>query len=170
MFGRLAFNRLTFNRDSEIWNAKATLAGVGTVNSISSIKINLSATLAGAGTAEGRIQGDFSATLAGVGAVEGTLTKYKTLSATVAGAGTVDSEEFIINSFVVFSYSGPLEPGDILIIDTDKKTVQRNGENFLFFYSGSFFDLLPGNNIITYSDTKSSRTLTLASAYSGRYL
>lgn len=65
-----------------------------------------------------------------------------------------------------------LEPGETLIIDTDRMTVTIDGENAIHLLSGDseFFFLAQGENIITYSDNSNSRNINLNAMWKNRWV
>lgn len=56
-------------------------------------------------------------------------------------------------------FLGPFAPGDIIIIDSGKFKITRNGENVSHLYAGDFFDLNLGTNNLTWTDPVSGRTI-----------
>lgn len=71
---------------------------------------------------------------------------------------------------LVLSYLGDLAAGETLVIDRAKRTVTLDGANVLKDMSGTFWDLLPGANIITYEDSEGSRTLLITVTYKDKWL
>lgn len=61
-----------------------------------------------------------------------------------------------------------LAPGDILEIDSETGTVTINGVE-LFDIDGEIFDVLPGSNTIQYSDSETSRDLSVEIKFTERY-
>lgn len=56
-----------------------------------------------------------------------------------------------------WTFVGSLNAGEYLVIDSDHKTVLRNGiENNLHCVSGDFVQLVPGNTLLTYTDHPNS--------------
>jgi len=62
-----------------------------------------------------------------------------------------------------------LAPGDILEIDSETGVVIING-NEVFDIEGEVFDILPGANIIQYSDNETSRDLSIEIKFTERYI
>ena len=65
-----------------------------------------------------------------------------------------------------------LAPGQELVIDTDKMTVEINGQNRIMYLSSDsdFFKLKPGENIIQYTDNMPSRSLQSKVLWKDRWL
>ncbi len=171
MFNRTFLNRTYFNRTSGLKYAKATFFGAGTI--IFSPKVIIMApetTFTGAGAFSARPVGDNFLLLSGSGTFEAAGTILSCSRVTFSGSGTFEAAATLVD-LKTLSYLGPVEPGDIIIIDTERKTITRNGISFLFFFSGKFFDLQPGANTIRYSDSNSSsRAASLVATYTDRYL
>jgi len=76
--------------------------------------------------------------------------------------------EYIITEMI---YSGDLEAGDVLVIDTrrDQMTVYLNDANARPDFNGKFAQLLPGDNEVIVEDADSSRSLQLKVFKEDRY-
>ncbi len=61
-----------------------------------------------------------------------------------------------------------LAPGDELEIDSETGEVTINGTE-IFDIDGEIFDILPGSNTIEYSDSESSRDLSVEIRFTERY-
>ncbi len=114
--------------------------------------------------------GGFGVIFDGAGTLELSATKFLTSAVTFAGTSIFEATISEINKYQYLNYIGPVEPGDIIVIDTERKTITRNSANFLFFFSGDFFNLIPGENIIQYRDSIVSRQLNLEISYRKRYV
>lgn len=71
---------------------------------------------------------------------------------------------------LVLSYLGDLAASETLVIDCAKKTATLDGTNVLKDMSGTFYDLLPGANTVTYEDSEGSRTLLITVTYEDKWL
>lgn len=71
-------------------------------------------------------------------------------------------DEIVIN--------GDIAAGDRLVIDTRNLTVTLNGENALHLLNGDFFDLVLGNNKITYTDASSSRNVLMRVTHRDKFV
>ena len=65
-----------------------------------------------------------------------------------------------------------LAPEQELVIDTDKMTVEINGQNKIMYLTSDsdFFKLKPGENIIQYTDNVASRNLQTKVLWKDRWL
>ena len=88
---------------------------------------------------------------------------------------TFDNEsELILNlsksKTFVFEYNGILTPGDTIVINMEKMTVEKNGNNVLHEVETDFFPLYPGTNNIIYRDGGNTRNLNFKIEYRNRWL
>lgn len=65
-------------------------------------------------------------------------------------------------------FTGPIQPGEQLVIDMDKMIAVLNGRNVLNQLSGPFLELQPGENTLLYSDQNSARNIELITRYRER--
>jgi len=61
-----------------------------------------------------------------------------------------------------------LTAGDVIVIDCDERTVTVNGNDVDYF--GTFLELEPGANSLTYSDGFDTRTVDIVAQYYKRYM
>ena len=63
-------------------------------------------------------------------------------------------------------------PGDTIIVDTEKFTVKKNGENILSLVNQNsvFFNFQEGENTIQYSDNRTSRNIQAKVIHKDRWL
>lgn len=82
------------------------------------------------------------------------------------GEHTLAGEESIKLSGLI------LKPGDELVIDTCEMTVSVNGENMIKFVSNDseFFNLLPGDNEIIYTDGVTTRKVSIDILWKDRWV
>ena len=66
------------------------------------------------------------------------------------------------------TFDNPLNPGDVMVIDTDTAEVMINSQE-VFQFSGSLFYLSAGGNTLTYTDSEGSRDLNIDVVYVERY-
>ena len=66
--------------------------------------------------------------------------------------------------------SGDIAAGDRLVIDTRNLTVTLNGENALHLLGGDFFDLVLGNNKITYTDASDNRNVLMRVTHRDKFV
>ena len=57
------------------------------------------------------------------------------------------------------NYTGTLAPGEAIVIDMNAMTAVKGSTNVLQYITGDFFSLVPGGNLITYTDTETGRTV-----------
>lgn len=72
------------------------------------------------------------------------------------------------NNQEILIYGMGLVNGDVLVIDCEQRIVTLNGDEI--DYSGTFLELEPGANSITYTDGFTTRTVTVAASYTKRWL
>lgn len=68
-----------------------------------------------------------------------------------------------------FSVFETLQPGDALVIDTEKYTVTLNGQQ-VTNYAGNFFDIVPDALKLIYNDNSDERTVQTKVQYTEKYL
>ncbi|WP_339294334.1 hypothetical protein MKY82_21995 [Paenibacillus sp. FSL W7-1279] len=171
MFGG-PFNWLPFNRPVTMFVfGRAVLSGCAELVAASTIELAGQAILAG----EGGLEADFireisfaaqmdadsgmsvdfirerlqSAIMHGISSLQGKASRYH-----------VDEIEF----------TGPFVPGDIIVIDSEKFKITRNGENVSHLYNGDFFDLNLGTNNLTWTDPASGRTILFRITHRDKFL
>jgi len=72
------------------------------------------------------------------------------------------------NNQEILLYGLGLEAGDVIIIDCVERTVTLNGTEVDYY--GTFLELEPGANSITYTDGFTTRTVDVAASYTKRWL
>ncbi|MEC0127492.1 phage distal tail protein [Paenibacillus pabuli] len=61
-------------------------------------------------------------------------------------------------------------PGDQIVIDTDKFKITRNGQNVSHLYNGDFFYLNLGENNLTWTDPETGRTVLMRITHRDKFL
>ncbi|MNW40822.1 hypothetical protein D3C74_179460 [compost metagenome] len=61
-------------------------------------------------------------------------------------------------------------PGEVIVIDSGKFKITRNGQNVSHLYNGDFFDLNLGNNNLTWTDPETGRTVLCRITHRDKYL
>lgn len=56
-------------------------------------------------------------------------------------------------------FTGPFDPGDIIVIDSSRLKITKNGQNALHLVNGDPFDLNIGENEIIYTDSSGERAV-----------
>lgn len=72
------------------------------------------------------------------------------------------------NNQEILIYGMGLTAGDVIVIDCVERVVTLNGTEI--DYSGTFLELEPGANSITYTDGFTTRTVDVAASYTKRWL
>ena len=64
-------------------------------------------------------------------------------------------------TFLIFRYTGVLQAGEQIVIDTDKFSVTKDGQNALNDYQGEFVDIFPDINVVAYNDSETQRQVNV---------
>ena len=72
------------------------------------------------------------------------------------------------NNQEIMIYGMGLTAGDVIVIDCEQRTVTINGVEVDYY--GTFLELEPGANSITYTDGFTTRTVDVAASYTKRWL
>jgi len=72
------------------------------------------------------------------------------------------------NNQEIMIYGISLANGDVIVIDCANRTVTRNGSQIDYY--GTFLELEPGANSITYADGFTTRQVDIVATYNKRYL
>ena len=86
----------------------------------------------------------------------------------ITGAGDYVMISNDNNNQEILIYGAGLQAGDVLVIDCVERVVTLNGTEI--DYSGTFLELEPGANSITYTDGFTTRTVDVAANYIKRWL
>lgn len=171
MFGG-PFNRLPFNRPVTMFVfGRAVLNGCAGLVSSSTVEVNGRAVLHGEGsvTADFTREISFFAQMDADSSMSASFVRERLQKAVLHGISSlygrgsryhVDEIEFI----------GPFVPGDIIVIDSNKFKITRNGENVSHLYKGDFFDLNLGINNLTWTDPASGRTILFRITHRDKFL
>lgn len=164
-----SFNLQPFNRQAfaELL-ASAILSGEGNLTGRAATELAAKAGLHGEGGWLLIVSTQASATLSGEGGLIGTIHRTRHVSSYWEGVGTLISHERK-TEVKIFDYTGMFKPGDEIVIDMDRKVVTVNGQNALKYFEGDFFDLLPGENEITYTDAEDNRQVLFIFRYRDRW-
>ena len=63
-----------------------------------------------------------------------------------------------------------LQPGDVLVLDSESYTVRLNGQELTADYTGRLPKLGPGETWMIYKDENISRKVQLSATYTERYV
>lgn len=67
-------------------------------------------------------------------------------------------------------FDDAFHPGDVIIIDSGKFKITRNGANVSHLYNGDFFDLNLGTNNFTWTDPATGRTVLFRITHRDKFL
>ncbi|MDY8095880.1 hypothetical protein UY456_23205 [Paenibacillus polymyxa] len=160
MFGG-PFNRLPFNRPLTMFvYGRAMLSGYAGVVAMSTVEVGGRALLSGESGVEADFTREifFSAQMDAASSMSVSFVRERLQKAIMRGISSlqargsryhVDKIEFV----------GPFIPGDIIMIDSKKFKITKNGENVSHLYNGDFFDLNLGENQLTWIDPETGRTI-----------
>lgn len=87
----------------------------------------------------------------------------------ISGAGDYLQISNDNNNQEILLYGLGLVAGDVIVIDCANRTITINGIENIDYY-GSFLELEPGANSITYTDGFTTRTVSITATYVKRYL
>lgn len=171
MFGG-PFNRLPFNRPVTMFVfGRAVLSGCAELVAASTIELAGQAILAG----EGGLGADFIREISFTAQMEADsgmslgFVRERLQSAIMHG---ISSQQGKASRYHVdeIEFIGPFVPGDIIVIDSEKFKITRNGENVSHLYNGDFFDLNLGTNNLTWTDPATGRTILFRITHRDKFL
>ncbi len=170
MFNRSAFNRSPFNRTftAEVLFS-ATLEGDGGMTAAANVEYLATITMQG----EGELTASFireivsTAIMQGEGEISAPAIRERLFSAFLEGEGTLSANagRFHVQEIEVIT---PFAPGEKVIIDSTKFRVTKNGQSL--GYNGDFFDLHSGENLISYTDSATGRSIQIRVTHRDKYL
>ncbi|MEC0233740.1 phage tail family protein [Paenibacillus kribbensis] len=67
-------------------------------------------------------------------------------------------------------FTDAFKPGEVIVIDSGKFKITRNGQNISHLYNGDFFDLNLGNNNLTWTDAETGRTVLFRITHRDKFL
>ncbi|MBY7736273.1 phage tail family protein [Paenibacillus polymyxa] len=67
-------------------------------------------------------------------------------------------------------FTDVFRPGEVIVIDSGKFKITRNGQNVSHLYNGDFFDLNLGNNNLTWTDPETGRTVLFRITHRDKFL
>jgi hypothetical protein len=170
MFNRGSFNRTAFNRTFSVdVFFSTTMNGVGEMSFTPNMEYAMSVQMNGEGglTIETIREIFFSSQMDGIGELSIDTIRERFLSAAMNGIGSMDVN-FKKYQVDILEITNPFQAGDKIIIDAKKLTVRQNGQ--AIGYDGDFFDINPGDNVITYEDAELGRTIQIRVTHRDRYI
>lgn len=106
-----------------------------------------------------------SVSFSGRGSLQASGKLLKYLDRIFSGSGKLIIASPVVTSISQMTFSGILEPGDLLVIDTENFTADLNGEDVTYLLS-DFTNLSPGENLFEFS----SKTVALQTKWTENYL
>lgn len=87
----------------------------------------------------------------------------------MSGEGRINAEASKYHTDWIEFYDA-FHPGDVIIIDSGKFKITRNGVNVSHLYNGDFFDLNLGTNNLTWTDRATGRTVLFRITHRDKFL
>lgn len=176
MFGG-SFNDLAFNSPSEnevnIVDLSAHLSGEGRVMAEKfAMEMAATAHLSGEGRLFGEYIREYSLEperMSGEGRVSAEYVREIRHSSHMSGEGRIraDATKFHVD---YVEFTDTFKPGDVIIIDSEKLKITRNGQNVSHLYNGDFFSLNLGTNNLTWTDPATGRTIRFRITHRDKFL
>lgn len=162
MFNRSAFGRVAYNRPFTVIVTGSATADV-VVEALAKANVNTvaygSADVIVEGTADGR-RDVLGATATADVVVEAVASfmreRYGSGAANVIVEASARARFTRVNSITILS---TFNPGEIIVIDSGKLKITKDGQNILNEMIGDFFDLNLGDNNIQYDDDETARDI-----------
>lgn len=171
MFGG-PFNRLPFNRPVTMFVfGRAVLSGCAELVAASTIELAGQAILAGKGGLEADFirEISFAAQMEAGSGMSVDFIRERLQSAIMHGISSLQGKASRYHVDEI-EFTGPFVPGDIIVIDSEKFKITRNGENVSHLYNGDFFDLNLGTNNLTWTDPATGRTILFRITHRDKFL
>lgn len=87
----------------------------------------------------------------------------------MSGEGRINAEASKYHTDWI-EFADAFHPGDVIIIDSGKFKITRNGQNVSHLYNGDFFDLNLGTNNLTWTDPATGRTILFRITHRDKFL
>lgn len=87
----------------------------------------------------------------------------------MSGEGRISAELSKFHTDYI-EFTDVFRPGEVIVIDSGKFKITRNGQNVSHLYNGDFFDLNLGNNNLTWTDPETGRTVLFRITHRDKYL
>lgn len=87
----------------------------------------------------------------------------------MSGEGRITAELSKFHTNYI-EFTDAFRPGEVIVIDSGKFKITRNGQNVSHLYNGDFFDLNLGNNNLTWTDPETGRTVLFRITHRDKYL
>lgn len=171
MFGG-PFNRQPFNRPVTMFVfGRAILSGCAELVAVSTIELAGQAILAGKGGLEADFirEISFAAQMEADSGMSVDFIRERLQSAIMHGISSLQGKASRYHVDEI-EFTGQFVPGDIIVIDSEKFKITRNGENVSHLYNGDFFDLNLGTNNLTWTDPATGRTILFRITHRDKFL
>lgn len=170
MFNRSEFNLITYNRPLySVVFGDSSITGLGYIYPYAVYETIANILMVGKSTLEFTISEKGEFFISGIGGISIEAVKELYGNSLFEGIGNIYSTSTKYEVKAI-TFSGSFTVGDVIVVDMDKYTVTLNGVNALNNISGNFFNLLPGQNEITYTDDSTDRTVKIIVTYRDRWL
>lgn len=165
MFGQISFNRGTFNRSSE----SSSSSWIGNVQAVAEAEATLRLTKYMSG--EGDAVSEAIANAGNIHNSTGSAEAVATATSGIIRARGFDGHADAVSTASAIgvyqmgadylSFAVNLNAGDSLVIDTERMTILRNNQNFIYALedSSTFFDIAKGDYITVAGDGTATVTL-----------
>jgi len=165
-----ALNRMPFSRPFSVdIMLSAILEGKSELIASLTMDLTMNAQMNGEGELIADLIREFfmSAEFNGIATMDVEMIRERLIFAALNGQGSLQGNlsRFHVDSIAI---NNPFAPGDKIVIDSGKLRVMRNGQPI--GYTGDFFDIHPGQNTITYTDSATGRTVQIRITYRDKYL
>lgn len=87
----------------------------------------------------------------------------------MSGAGSLHADADRYHTDYI-EFTDVFRPGEVIVIDSGKFKITRNGQNVSHLYNGDFFDLNLGNNNLTWTDPETGRTVLFRITHRDKFL
>ncbi|QOH62405.1 phage distal tail protein [Paenibacillus polymyxa] len=87
----------------------------------------------------------------------------------MSGEGRISAELSKFHTDYI-EFTDVFRPGEVIVIDSGKFKITRNGQNVSHLYNGDFFDLNLGNNNLTWTDPETGRTVLFRITHRDKFL
>ncbi|MCC3380684.1 hypothetical protein ACFQ5D_10670 [Paenibacillus farraposensis] len=87
----------------------------------------------------------------------------------MSGEGRISAELSKFHTDYI-EFTDVFRPGEVIVIDSGKFKITRNGQNVSHLYNGDFFDLNLGNNNLTWTDPETGRTVLCRITHRDKFL
>lgn len=171
MFGG-PFNRQPFNRSVTMFvYGRAVLSGCAEVMVASAVEMTGQASMEGSGdiTADFIREISFAAQMDVDSGMSNSFVRERMQRAIIHGISSLQGKASRYHVDEI-EFTGPFVPGDIIVIDSEKFKITRNGENVSHLYKGDFFDLNLGKNNLTWTDPATGRTILFRITHRDKFL